>query len=246
VLAAAAELAIAGWPMVLALAGVLGGAGVREARRRAALNQALHEVRRPLQVLALSAPVAGTAAGELEGPVRMAAAALERLDREINGGGAAAAVRTGVRVGPLLEAAVERWRARAAAAGHSLELRCRCFEATVSGVPGELGAALDNLIANAVEHGGARVTVVATARGSLLRIAVLDSGRGVQRPGGRQARSGLAARIAGTSRHGHGLRIVRRIAAEHGGSFSLQVGSAATEAVLELPLSAGSGTVVAR
>jgi signal transduction histidine kinase len=243
---AAAEQAIAGWPMVLAMAGVIGGASVREARRRAALNEALHEVRRPLQVLALSAPVAGTAAGELEGPVRMAAAALERLDRQINGGQTAAAVRTGVRVGPLLDAAVERWRLRAAAAGRSLELRCRCVEATVSGAPGELGAALDNLIANAVEHGGARVTVTAAPHGSMLRIAVQDSGRGVQRPGGPRARTGLAARIAGTSRHGHGLRIVRRIAAEHGGSFSLRVGAGATEAVLELPLSATAVTEIVR
>jgi signal transduction histidine kinase len=243
VLAGAAEQVVAGWPLVLALAGVVGGAGVRETRRRAALNEALHEVRRPLQVLALSAPVAGTAAGELEGPVRMAAAALERLDREINGGGTTVAAPTGVRVGPLLEAAVERWRARAVAAGRSLELRCRCGDAVVSGVPGELGAALDNLIANAVEHGGARVTVTATPRGRVLRIAVLDSGRGAERPGGRRARAGLAARIAGTSRHGHGLRIVRRIAVEHGGSFSLRVGGGATEAVLELPLAA---TAVAR
>jgi signal transduction histidine kinase len=32
------------------------------------------------------------------------------------------------------------------------------------------------------------------------------------------------------------LRIVRRIAAEHGGSFALRAGAGATEAVLELPL----------
>jgi hypothetical protein len=32
------------------------------------------------------------------------------------------------------------------------------------------------------------------------------------------------------------LRIVRRIAAEHGGSFALRCGAGTTEAVLELPL----------
>src|SRR5689334_3662954 len=95
---------LGGWPCVLAIAAV-GVVGVREARRRAALNEALHEVRRPLQVLALTAPVAGTPAGDFEGPVRMAAAALERLEREINGGGPPTTVRATVTAAPLLEAA---------------------------------------------------------------------------------------------------------------------------------------------
>jgi signal transduction histidine kinase len=224
-----------GWPCVLAIAAI-GVAGVREARRRAALNEALHEVRRPLQVLALTAPVAGTPAGDFEGPVRMAAAALERLEREINGGGAPSAVRATVAAAPLLAAAVGRWQARAGLAGRSLELRCRCGTAAVSGSPGELAQALDNLLANAIEHGGSRILVTASAGRGALRIVVSDSGRGVQQAGGRRARSGLAWRIGAGERRGHGLRIVRRIAAEHGGSFGLRSGAGATEAVLELPL----------
>jgi signal transduction histidine kinase len=235
VLAPAFEEVVGGWPFVLAVATV-GVAGVREARRRAALNEALHEVRRPLQVLALTAPVTGTPAADFEGPVRMAAAALERLEQEINGSGSPVAIRVAVRAAPLLEAAVARWRARAALAGRSLELRCRCGSVTVSGSPAELGRALDNLISNAIEHGGNRIAVVATARGERLRIVVTDSGRSVHRPGGRGARTGLARRIAGGPGHGHGLRIVRRIAAGHGGSFALRAGAGPTEAVLELPL----------
>jgi signal transduction histidine kinase len=235
VLAPAFDHVVGGWPFVLAI-GAVGVAGVREVRRRAALNEALHEVRRPLQVLALTAPVAGTPAGDFEGPVRMAAAALERLEREINGGGTATAVRVTVTVAPLLEAAVGRWRARAALAGRSLELRCRCGSAAVKGSPAELAQALDNLMANAIEHGGSRIAVTTSARQGTLRIVVSDSGRGALRPGGRWARSGLARRIAGGGSRGHGLRIVRRIAAEHGGSFALRAGAASTEAVLELPL----------
>jgi signal transduction histidine kinase len=234
----AIEHVLAGWPMVLALAGALGAGSVREVRRRQALNEALHEVRRPLQVLALS-PADGEA-GDADGPVRMAARALERLDREINGAGGGTAVRTLVRVAPLLEAAVGRWRPRAARGGRSLELRCRCGAATVSGSAGDLAQAVDNLVANAVEHGGARIAVSATPVRGMLRIAVRDSGGGGGRVAGRSERARLAARISGTARHGHGLRIVRRIAAEHGGSFALQVGPGATEAVLELPL-AGTG-----
>jgi signal transduction histidine kinase len=240
VLALAIDQVVGGWPFVLAI-GAIGAAGIRGARRRAALNEALHEVRRPLQVLALTAPLTGTPAGEFEGPVRMAAAALERLEYEINGGGSEVAVRVKLAVAPLLEAAVGRWRARAALAGGSLELRCRCGSAMVLGSPADLAQALDNLIANAIEHGGSRITVTASARRGALRILVGDSGRGSQRPGGRGARSGLSRRIAGEGRRGHGLRIVRRIAAAHGGSFTLRGGASATEAVLELPLeSAGA------
>lgn len=224
-----------GWPFALALAAV-GAAGLRESRRRATLNEALHEVRRPLQVLALTAPVAGTAVAELEGPVQMAAMALERLDREINGSGAGTKVRAVIAAASLLEAAVARWQARAALAGSSLELRCRCGTASVEGSPAELSQALDNLIANAIEHGGRRITVTASARAGRLRIVVRDSGRGAHRPGGGEARTGLARRISGAARHGHGLRIVRRIATEHGGGFALRAGAGATEAVLELPL----------
>jgi signal transduction histidine kinase len=235
VLAPAFDHLVGGWPFVLAIAAV-GVAGARESRRRTALNEALHEVRRPLQVLALTAPVAGTPAGDFEGPVRMAAAALEQLEREINGGGAPTAVRVTVKMGPLLEAAVGRWQARAALGGGTLELRCRCGRAAVEGSPSQLAQALDNLLANAIEHGGSRIAVTASARGSALRIVVGDSGRGSQRPGGPRARSRLARRIAAGDTRGHGLRIVRRIAAEHGGSFALRAGAGATEAVLELPL----------
>ena len=231
---------VGGWPCVLAIAAVA-VVGVREVRRRAALNEALHEVRRPLQVLALTAPVAGTPAGDFEGPVRMAAAALERLEREINGGGAPSAVRITVTAAPLVEAAVGRWRTRAALAGRALELRCRCGTAAVSGSPAELAQALDNLLANAIEHGGSRITVTASAARGNLRVVVTDSGRGAQRPGGQRSRSGLARRIGGGGSRGHGLRIVRRIAAEHGGSFALQSGAGGTEAVLALPLARVGG-----
>lgn len=234
-LAPAFDHLVGGWPFVLAVAAV-GAAGAREARRRAALNEALHEVRRPLQVLALTAPVDGGPGGDFAGPVRMAAAALERLEREINGGAAGAAVRVSVKAGPLLEAAAGRWHARATLAGRTLELRCRCGTATVAGSPPELARALDNLLANAIEHGGSRIAVTATAGRGSLRIVVSDSGRGAQRPGDRRVRSALARRIAGGEPHGHGLRIVRRIAAEHRGSFALRAGAGATEAVLELPL----------
>jgi hypothetical protein len=41
-------------------------------------------------------------------------------------------------------------------------------------------------------------------------------------------------------RHGHGLRIVRRAAARHGGSFRLRRSADGGEALLDLPLTGGS------
>src|SRR5204862_1198189 len=49
-----AEVAVAGWPLGLTLAAVAAGDRVREARRRASLNRALHELRRPVQSLVLA------------------------------------------------------------------------------------------------------------------------------------------------------------------------------------------------
>ena len=76
---------VPGWPVVLSMAAAVAMQSLRAGRRRSALNEALHELRRPLQAVALAGPRFGgsAAAGE---PIELAAAALERLDREINGG----------------------------------------------------------------------------------------------------------------------------------------------------------------
>jgi signal transduction histidine kinase len=230
---ALAEIA-AGWPLAASLAAVTAG-GVRAGRRRTALNEALHELRRPLQALALTAPAEPGTQPALEGPLQMAATALERLEREVNGE-PAVAVAVPLRVGPLLEAAVGRWRARAALAGGSLRLGGH-VEAAVRGDGRTLAEALDNLIVNAIEHGGPEVVVGATRAGARLRIAVRDSGRGSP-PRRRPTPAGPFARLSSRRRRGHGLRVVRRTAAAHGGEFALRRARAEGETVatLELPL----------
>ena len=216
--------------------------GVREGRRRAALNEALHELRRPLQALALAAPAGDPPRpAAIEGSLRMAASALERLEHEINGEERSlAAVPLAVR--PLLEAALGRWQPRAALGGCSLRLRWRAGEAEVLGDRCLLAQALDNLVVNAIEHGGPEVVLAAAVSGGRLRLAVIDSGR---RPSARRGMSpsqragrsaGLISRLDGRRRHGHGLRVVRRTAAAHGGKFHLRVSGPQTRAVLELPL----------
>jgi len=246
-IAALAPARLAFWP-------ALGGAGatlavaVRDGRRRTVLNERLHELRRPLQALALMAPPRGDAPGPEDGPVEMAAAALAALEREINGerGVDATAV---VALRPLLEAARRRWRGQAALLGTDLALRWDAGEAAVDGNRLELAAALDNLIANAFEHGGGPIELAADLASDRICLAVVDSGSGAGRRArqreamlkGREARRrrearGPFGRFSGRARHGHGLRLVRRTAARHGGTFALHKGQRGTSAVLELPL----------
>jgi signal transduction histidine kinase len=228
-----AEIA-AGLPFAASIAMATGISALREGRRRTSLNEAMHELRRPLQALALSLPHdsrGGEAAGSA---LRMAVAAIERLEREVNGE-ASAAVAERVLIRPLVEAALVRWRPRAAVAGRSLELTWNASCPALLGDRVALAQAVDNLISNGFEHGRGAVEVDVGEEGGLLRLAVRDGGgrEGPVRPG-RRADRGRAARM-----HGHGLKIVRRVAAGQGGTFRLSRSSAGTEARLDLPLARG-------
>jgi signal transduction histidine kinase len=220
-----AELGVAGWPLGLTLAAAVVGDRVREARRRAALNRNLHELRRPLQALAL-AP-ASSREGAVAAAAALALAALDDLDREINGCARPLAMRP-VACRALVESAVERWRGRAAAARRSLELHWRAGGAMAMADPCQVAQALDNLLANAIEHGGLRVWVEATIGARGVRISVSNTApRASDRGEGRTRRA---------PRRGHGLRVVALIAAAHGGRFLVERPAGGWAAILELPL----------
>lgn len=231
----ALELAevLAGFPLAASFA-IAGGIGLlREGRRRSSLNEAVHELRRPLQVLALSLPADTETARVLNSSLHMATAAVDRLDREINGGRTLA---TDARIGlrPLVEEAVERWQAHAEVTDRSLSLAWRGDTPLLRGDGIELGQALDNLISNAFEHGSGEISVQVLEGSGLLRIVILDGGQVIHSQ--ERARPGLGARLSGRGRHGHGLKVVRRVAARHGGSFELRRSANGTEASLELSL----------
>jgi signal transduction histidine kinase len=231
---------VAAWPFGASLAAAVAVQGLRTGRRRTALNEALHELRRPLQTLALVSP--GTARAEpgaIQGSVRMAAAALERLEREINGE-SLASVRETAPARPLFDSAVRRWRARASLAGASLSSCWQAGEAAIAADRGAVAQALDNLVVNAIEHGGPEIVVEARAGSGRLLITVVDCGREAHPRSRRESPAELIARLSGRRLHGHGLRLVRRTAAAHGGHFRLRTSARGTEAVLELPL-AGDG-----
>src|SRR3954469_19252717 len=79
-----AEVA-AGLPVAASFALAGGITSLREGRRRTLLNEALHELRRPLQILSLALPDSSPRAAHVESSLELATVALERLDREING-----------------------------------------------------------------------------------------------------------------------------------------------------------------
>jgi signal transduction histidine kinase len=226
---------LAGWPLFVSMAATVVGQWLSAGRRRSALNRALHELRRPLQVLVLASgprPVAATAPGD---PVELAAAALDRLDREINGDPAAPAWGS-VDCRTLLESAVGRWQARARISDCSLALRWNAGGATVNGDRFALAQALDNLIVNAIEHGGPSIVVAARLHRARLRIAVIDSGRASRPRSRRGSPAEVIGRLTGRRRHGHGLEVVRRVASAHEGRFALRSSERGFLAVLELPL----------
>jgi len=238
-----AHTAAAGWPLSAMLAIALLGQQIRIGRRRETLNRAIHELRRPLQALAMG--LAGSRAPAVAGSsIELALAALARLDAEVNGGrppeGTAPA-----RCRLLLEAAVARWRSRAAMVGGSIELRWRAPQQALIAEPGSVAQAVDNLLVNAIEHGGPAVLVDCTLRRGKIRIRVADSGTTSRGDVRRETPSEAIARLTGRRRRGHGLAVVREVAASQGGRFALQRSEAGSVAVLELPLAGAAGALAA-
>lgn len=224
-----AEVLAAGWPLAAALAAALASARVREGRRRGRAGAALHELRRPLQAIAL-APAPGPGGAE---QAELALAALEDVECAVSGRPRELCLRPQA-MRPLVERAVERWRPVAGhrnGSGPGIELRWEAGRALALVDPRRIEQALDNLIANAVEHGRTPVTIVALAGDGSLRLTVRNPiAEGAAGPAG-------GARPA---RRGWGLSIVAAIAAVHGGRFLFDRSGGFATGTLELPL-AGAG-----
>lgn len=226
---------IAWWPLAASMLLAVAAQGVLAGRRRSAINEALHELRRPLQALALAGGPAGGSPQVVESSVEMAAAALERLDREVNGGSLRLPPEP-IELRVLVDSAARRWRSRASLGGGSLRVRWRAGRAIVVGDRVALGQALDNLIVNAIEHGGPTVVVRVRLHRGGVRIVVCDSGRASRPASRRETPAEAIARLSGRRRRGHGLRVVRRVAASHGGRFALRRSERGSLAMLDLPL----------
>lgn len=208
------------WPLAATMA-VAVAARWRSSRRRTLLNRALHELRRPLQALALG-PVPARAATSRPGPLEQALAALDDLDAAVNGIPVTPARRP-VAARPLVEDAIHRWHPLAAKLRISLELDWRAGMPVLLADPARVAQALDNLLANAIEHGAGPVGVSASRSPVGLSIRVV---------------SPRTARHAAWDdpRRGHGLKVVERVATAHLGRFRLNGTGPAVVAEFELPL----------
>ena len=210
----------------------------RERRRRELLNRGLHELRRPLQALLLLARHESGRERRDRDQLEQALEALAGIERDVNG--EPRRRRPALVDGRALAAdAVGRWRGPAALEGRWIEFawsanasRLECDEAAIAG-------ALDNLIANALEHGAGPIRIDGAERAGRLRLTVADGvdagGRAAPAPERRRPpRIGERRRAGG--RRGHGLRIVAEVAADHGGRFAACAHELGASAVLELPL----------
>ena len=205
-------------------------------RRR--LNEALHELRRPPQALALDEPgpepAPAMSAVARRGLVELALDALAEVDRAVNGGEPARDVRE-VRCRELVLASVERWRPAAARAG-GIRVFWDAGPARVEGDPVCMAQALDNLIANAIEHGGPPLVVTGAEVAGRLRITVANGRAGAAHAPGDGRGTLLATPGLGDPRRGHGTAVVSAVAAAHRGRFALCRTGSGCVAALELAL----------
>jgi two-component system, OmpR family, osmolarity sensor histidine kinase EnvZ len=229
------EAAATAWPLAATVACAVTVDRLRASRRRESLNRTLHELRRPLQVMALDrASINGSGRPGGGGHLDAALAALADLDAEINGE-QPNRLRAALDAREVITEAVGRWHSPAAMLGRELELQLPFGAPRIRTRREAIAAALDNLISNSLEHGGTRIRVTARSLHGRLRISVADS-----TPGGRMASLAgpLRRQPSGSAdpRRGHGLEIVSRFAAEHGGRFAFHRGDAGSISLLELPL----------
>ena len=205
--------------VIVSLALVEAARIIAGSRRAIRLNRAMHELRRPLQSISLSIEGSSPDLRCAEACLAQARVALEDLDAAINRRRASLRV---VRpaLGEIAAALEDRWRF----AGVEV---ARVDRRLVEADPDRLGAALDNLVANAVEHGSGPVTVRALTAAGTVRFEVLDGGPAV----------GAVATPTDRRRHGHGLRVAGDLAAAHGGTVipPRSIDGGGTVAALSLP-----------
>jgi signal transduction histidine kinase len=212
-----------------ALALVEGWRLLRDARRARRLNRAVHELRRPLQAIALSLHGCTPDLVGAEACLRQARCALRELDAAINGGcdPSDPSVVRPARILEIAEALDLRWRFA------DVEVEPPARDQEIEADPDRLGAALDNLVANALRHGTGVVSVRTVSDGGKARFEVRDSG---PRPN--------AAFADRDPRHGHGVGVVAEVAAAHGGAFvpARRESRGGTLAAISLPVARRGAT----
>jgi signal transduction histidine kinase len=182
-------------------------------QRMRLIAEAEHELRGPLQAIALAAdaPRADAPRADLRPEIERARMALADLAAARSGRRAEADAEP-VRLDRLV------WRTAAASdlaarrVGGGVHLDWSAGAVTVQANRGRLAQALGNLLANAIEHGGGHVRVVGRRTRRGIRVEVRDSGRG------------------------HGLAIAAKAVRDSGGTLSAAKVGAGTAVAFELPV----------
>lgn len=231
-------LALVGWTIaaVSVVAGLL--AELRRGRQLEQVTRAAHELRGPITAARLGVDLGvrtGVLAEErlraVELELERAALALEDFAKPVRGNQAPPRLHE-VHLRALLAASAEAWRPAAVERGGDIRVLWAAGEVVVHGDRLRLAQAVENLIANAIEHGGGVVEVRGRLDAGSLRIEVTDRGPGLPAPVAaltRRARGGRGSR-------GRGLAIAARIACEHGGRLAAAPSDRGARLLLELPL----------
>lgn len=227
-------IALAGWIAAIGGAGLALAASRRLSRRMEALARVSHELRGPI-----TAAMLGLRLGELTPPRRRAlelelgraGLALEDL-AAIGGQSGTARTLAPFDLRQLLSDSVEAWQPTAAERGVEVVLLWSGRDVLVLGERLRLAQAAENLIANAIEHGGGRVEVHGRAGPGKVRVEVRDQGPGLSAPVPELAK---IARRQRPSR-GRGLAIASAIVREHGGRLAAAPSVRGARLVVTLPV----------
>ena len=131
----------------------------------------------------------------------------------------------------LVLSRVRCWKQIAPGCRSRVRWEWRAGPAWIIGDATVLASALDNLVTNALEHGGGRVLVEGERSGNVVRVLISDGGRGFE-----LASIGEAD---WTSSRGHGLAIAREAVGAHGGRLVTRARLSGTAIAIELPIANG-------
>ncbi len=182
---------------------------VATAHRLRLVAEAEHELRGPLQTLALALED-----DALRSEIERARLALADL-AAARSGHRAEAERELVRLDRLVWQAATVSDLAARRSGGGVHLDWSAGPVAVRGDRGRLSQALANLLANAVEHGGGEVRVVGRRTRRGVRVEVRDSGRG------------------------HGLTIAAKAVRDSGGRLTAARAGVGTAVAIDLPVESG-------
>jgi signal transduction histidine kinase len=232
-------LALSGAAAALALLSGELGRKVRRLRYRLeSLDRPLHELRGALAALELGLAFverSNEVQRELDGcadslHVSLDRAALAARDISILhvGGAAVIDIKVELELRELVHRSARAWSFLSSSYAGSVKVDWRAGPVRVLGHSARLQQALDNLIANALEHGGSRVLIEGECQEQTVRVLVSDGGGGLPR----DLEDVLAEKEADTastresgSLRGHGLAIASEVIRDHRGRLGLGMGS---------------------